>query len=133
MPLKSTLPIKAVQIYGDKGGNELVSIKTDQDGKLLTTTEVQVTIPSFESQNFYYNSSEITPLTNVFQQFSFNFTSIAIFLVNDSSNYIEFSFDGINVHGKVFKKEILVFDRIAKTGIYLRGQAGGEAYRLWAW
>lgn len=130
MPLKSVLPIKATQIYGEYDGTVL-PIKVDSAGNLITTASI--TLPP-GSTNWFYTSSDIISLTTTFQQFSFNFTARALVIINDSdTNYIEFSFDGTNVHGKLKSHEVFMFDGISRDLIYLRGQAGGEGFRLWSW
>lgn len=82
----------------------------------------------------YYNSHINLPLTTSFQEFNFNFSSTYIILVNDSAaNWIEFSFDGVTVHGRLSKEEVLHLTLFSKPYIYLRGQRGNEPYRIWVW
>jgi len=72
------------------------------------------------------------PLTSGFQAFTSAFTPLEFEIYNDSTtNYIEYSFNGTDVHGRLLPGEIKV-EPLQKTSIYLRGQAGNEPYRLWA-
>lgn len=51
---------------------------------------------------------------------------------NDGTNAIEFSFDGVNVHGRVEpNSERKMFRQ--EAGIAIRGVAGTPAYRVEAW
>jgi hypothetical protein len=131
---KGTYPIKKIELYGFDG-TDLRQVKVDSEGRLQTTTVATAVISP--STNFYYNSdtkTEGTTLTTSYQQFSFGFTSTNILIVNDhASNYISFSFDGINEHGRILAGESVLFTGLGKSSIYLKGQAGGEGYRLWAW
>jgi hypothetical protein len=63
-----------------------------------------------------------------------NFVSQGIIISNDSlGNEIQFSFDGVTVEGDLMAQETMNFFALRRKHIYLRGQAGAEAYRLWAW
>ncbi|MEM4711325.1 MAG: hypothetical protein QXL18_05245 [Candidatus Woesearchaeota archaeon] len=131
MSLKSVLPIKAVQIYGENNGNVL-PVKVDSSGQIIVSGMGGG--GGGGSTDWFYISSDITSLTTEFHLFAFNFTARAIVIINDSdTNYIEFSFDGTNVHGKLKSHEVFMFDGISRDSIYLRGQAGGEGFRLWSW
>ena len=73
-------------------------------------------------------------LTTGFQSRAFGFNATSIIISNDhATNYIEYSWNGTDVHGKLFKGETLFLSRISRSNIYLRGQAGGEEFRVWAW
>lgn len=64
------------------------------------------------------------------------FRSKAFRIINDEGGgggSIFFSFDGINDHGEVKAGESLIFDEFRAQAIFLRGAAGGEDYRFWAW
>jgi len=62
-----------------------------------------------------------------------NFVSKGVIIANDSGSTIQFSLDGINDHGIILAGEILTFDWYHRRNIFLKGAAGGEAYRFWAW
>jgi hypothetical protein len=63
-----------------------------------------------------------------------NFISQGIIISNDSlGNEIQFSFDGITVEGDLMAQETMNFFSLRRKVIYLKGQAGAEPYRLWAW
>jgi hypothetical protein len=129
---KGTYPIKKIELYGFDG-TDLRQVKVDSEGRLITTGAGGGQV----STNFYYNSDTKTggtTLTTSYQQFSFGFTSTNILIVNDhASNYISFSFDGTNEHGRILAGESVLFSGLGKSSIYLKGQSGGEGYRLWAW
>lgn len=85
------------------------------------------------SEGFYQDGA--VALTNAFVATDFTFKgttfgSTKIFLANDSAGYIEYSLDGTNVHGKLVAGEKREMPDRFLHRIYLRGQAGGEAYRL---
>lgn len=62
------------------------------------------------------------------------FVSQGVIISNDSgANEIQFSFDGVNVEGDLLPNESMNFFSLRRKTIYLRGTAGGEAYRVWAW
>ena len=46
---------------------------------------------------------------------------------------LNISFDGVTVEGDLIANESMNFFTFRHKVIYLRGQAGGEPYRLWAW
>jgi len=52
-------------------------------------------------------------------------------VLNDGGSPLEFSFDGVNVHGKVLPSEALVYRNRYEAGIALRG--AGIAFRVEAW
>jgi len=129
---KGTYPIKKIELYA-YDGTDLRQVKVDTNGNLQIAGVISVS----PSGNIYYNSNTkaggIT-LTTSYQEFSFGFTSTNILISNDhSANYISFSFDGTNEHGRLLAGETIIFTGIGRTKIYLAGQAGGEGYRLWAW
>ena len=83
------------------------------------------------SANKYYKNQALTALTTAYQPFALGFTSKDTIVINDSdTNYIEVSFDGTNTHWKLLDGEGFDFAKNSITTIYLRGQAGGESYRL---
>lgn len=61
------------------------------------------------------------------------FTSQGMQFINDSAGNIFYSLDGINDHMELKPNENIVFDFIRAQRIWLRGTAGGEAYRLLVW
>lgn len=90
------------------------------------------------SDVFFKDSSMVTiPPTPTWVGITFGFTSYSISLTNDGvtagAGFIEYSFNGANVHGRVLAGEGFAHDFQAQSGIYLRGQTGGEEYRLGAY
>jgi len=61
------------------------------------------------------------------------FTSTGLQLINDAATSIFFSLDGKRDHFELRAGENILFDFIRAQGIWLRGAAGGEAYRLIVW
>jgi hypothetical protein len=53
--------------------------------------------------------------------------------INDSASSIFFSLDGIRDHFELKAGENFLYDWIKTRKIWLRGAAGGEAYRLVVW
>ena len=103
------------------------------------------------SYHFYASNLVGVPvpvaLTTTFQEFQFNdtrpqpdgstiglFLSTGVIISNDSNaNYIEFSFDGVTVHGRLLFTDTLNFGLMRERQVWLRGQAGAEPYRVFAW
>lgn len=88
------------------------------------------------SKNSYFSDQTTTALTTAFVKQGFGFHSFSIIIANDASaTYIEFSFDGTTVHGRIKDTDQtpreMPFRR--HEAIWLRGEAGGEAYRLEAY
>lgn len=88
------------------------------------------------SANSFFSDPAATALTTAWQNFTFGFTSVSILVSNDGiagDRYIEYSFDGSTVHGRILGGEVRVMDLRSQPGIYLRGEAGAELYRLEAY
>lgn len=88
------------------------------------------------SPNSFFSDQSVKALTTSFVEQEFSFNSICIIIANDQAGkYIEYSFDGTEVHGRIEdtddQPKILML-RYHKS-IYLRGESGGEAYRLEAY
>lgn len=95
---------------------------------------LKVTTTGASDNGEYYEDQTGTALISSFAEQSLGFTSRGIIIVNDhASRYIEWSFDGINVHGKLKFGESITMDNKSETSIYLRGESGGEEYRLFIW
>jgi hypothetical protein len=63
-----------------------------------------------------------------------NFVSQGVVLANDDGvSEIQFSFDGVTVEGDLIANESMNFFTYRRKHIYLRGAAGAEPFRLWAW
>jgi len=63
-----------------------------------------------------------------------NFISQGVIIANDDTvNEIQFSFDGVTVEGDLLPQESMNFFTYRRKVIYLRGAAGAEEYRVWAW
>jgi len=85
------------------------------------------------SGNHYWKDQSGKALTNAFVGQPFGFCSQEIMLSNDSNTkYIEFSFSGTAVDGKILPREVLNLGNQEREEIYLRGESGGESYRLMA-
>lgn len=85
------------------------------------------------STNSYFQDQSGTALTTSFVKQEFGFASFCIVLANDATGtYIEYSFDGTAVHGRIKDTDdglkSMLFRR--QGSIWLRGESGGEAYRL---
>ena len=98
------------------------------------TGALKVTSTGSTATGEYFEDESGTALTSSFAQQSFGFDSRGIIIVNDSaSRYIEWSWDGVNVHGKLKLGESITMDNKSESSIYLRGESGGEEYRVIAW
>ena len=83
------------------------------------------------STNRYFQDQSGTALTGSFAAQSFGFPSFSILVVNDdAARYIEYSFDGTDVHGRLHAGESRTMDFRRQRRIWLRGESGGESYRL---
>ena len=86
------------------------------------------------STNSYFADQVTLPLTGVFQQLSFGFTSFNITFLNDSSQTIDISFDGVNTHQRFKPSEGLSMDYRSQPSIYIKTVSGLAAnYRLSAY
>jgi hypothetical protein len=115
-------------LYGVTSANKFIPIKISSDGTLASGA-VSVT----GSANSYYKDHTVTALTSSFVLQSFGFTSQSLLIANDEAiagGYIEYSFNGTNIHGKLLPGETRSMDFRSQIGIYLKGQSGGEKYRL---
>lgn len=54
-------------------------------------------------------------------------------ICNDGANSLEYSFDGVNVHGLLLKGEIFAYRNRYEAGIAVRGVGGTTAFRVEAW
>lgn len=63
-----------------------------------------------------------------------NFESSRLVIVNDGPGTLQWSFDGVTVHGQLNNGESKVDDERRERWIFLRRLgAGSVAYRIWAW
>lgn len=63
-----------------------------------------------------------------------NFISQGVIIANDdNASEIQFSFDGITVEGDLLPQESMNFFTFRRKVVYLRGTAGAEPFRVWAW
>lgn len=85
------------------------------------------------SRNSFYTDNTVTALTTSFVQQAFGFMSKSITVINDSVNTVDFSFDGVNVHGKLRNGEATTMDHRAQSSIWLRSNIAGSAYRTWSY
>jgi hypothetical protein len=64
----------------------------------------------------------------------FNFPAFRLLLWNKSKcDTVEWSFDGINVHGELSPGESIAFDGLNQKQIYFRSPSGAQWVRVWAW
>lgn len=83
------------------------------------------------SKHSWFSDNDRKALTTLFGAFDFGFASFSITFFNDAeSGWIEYSFDGQNVHGRVTPGETRKMDFCRHQSVWLRGQSGGESYRL---
>lgn len=122
----SDIQIGAVELKNDISDDRVRVLVTPSLPNALVTTVNG-------STNSFYVDDTITPLTTSFASSSFGFTSKSITVINDSVNVIDFSFDGVNVHGKLRNGEATTMDHRAQTGIYLRSNIAGSNYRVWSY
>lgn len=92
-----------------------------------------VAVTTNGSSDSFYIDNTVSVLTTSFAQELFGFTSKSITVINDSSSVVDFSFDGINVHGKLKAFESAVMDQRAQASIYLRSTPAAGAYRVWSY
>ena len=86
------------------------------------------------SKNGYFKDQAGQALTASFVRFEIGFASFSITLFNDAvGKYIEYSFDGTTVHGRVKAGEVRTMDFCRHADVWLRGESGSEAYRLEAY
>lgn len=63
-----------------------------------------------------------------------NFISQGVIIANDhAANEISYSFDGVTVDGDLMPMESMNFFSMRHKVVYLRGEVGGEPYRVSAW
>jgi hypothetical protein len=83
------------------------------------------------SKNGWFSDGDARALTALFTAFEFGFPSFSITLFNDAeTGSIEYSFDGLSVHGRVESGEVREMDYSRHRAVWLRGLNGGEPYRL---
>ena len=83
------------------------------------------------SSSAFFKDQVTLTLTTAFQVVDFGFNSIKVFIANDhATNYIEYSIDGTNVHGRLKGLEQRDMPDRLLSRIYLRGQVGGETFRV---
>ena len=105
-------------------GKEQISIEKDSVGVAKEETLLG-------SSNSYYKDEVGVALTNAYAIQNFGFTSRSFMLINDdATGYIKWSWDGINDAGKLKIGESISFDNCKHESIYLKGEIGGEQYRL---
>jgi hypothetical protein len=85
------------------------------------------------SANSFYSDNTVVALTGIFVLQPFGFTSKSITVINEAAAIMDFSFNGVNVHGKLKNFESTVMDYRAQPGIWLRSSVPGSAYRVWSY
>lgn len=96
--------------------------------------------PAVRSFRFY---QRVNPTLDVMTEYKFldqgrtgeNFESVAITVVNDAANAVDFSFDGVTVHGTLAAGEAMVQDDRRERHIYIMNHTALSAsiVRIWAW
>lgn len=86
----------------------------------------------------FFTDEFIKPLTTSFQKFDFQRTMDRMILSNDTvsgvnGSIITASFNGTDVAWKSKVGETIAWDVRRRNAIHLKGQLGGESYRLSAW
>ncbi len=81
------------------------------------------------SSNGFFRDQTDLALTTAFQVVDFGFTSIRIFIASDSAT-IEYSLNGTDVHGRLTNGQYRDMEDRVLSRLFIRGTAGGEAYRL---
>lgn len=63
------------------------------------------------------------------------FVTGGIVIVCDSANLLDFSFDGVNLHGTLSQNESVSFDNRNRECIFVKPNSSGNnaSYRIWAW
>jgi hypothetical protein len=96
--------------------------------------------PAVRSFRYYVR---VNPTLDIWTEYPFldqgrtgeGFESVAITVVNDAANPVDFSFDGVTVHGTLYAGEALVNDARRERHIYLKNNVALSAsiIRIWAW
>jgi hypothetical protein len=91
----------------------------------------------------YRYFTTVNPTTDLWTEYEFidmgrtdyNFESSRVLITNDGAETIEFSFDGVTVHGILYSSEAKVDDERRERHIYVRNAIPGNvsAVRIWAW
>jgi len=82
---------------------------------------------------FYYSEKLVTAAT--YTVINLGFVAKNIILVNnvDSTEDIQFSWDGTNLAGELAIGEPLTLSGIDTGQIWVKSASGGMTYRIWAW
>lgn len=86
-----------------------------------------------QATNALATAYAVDPILFIDRITSINFTSQGIIITNDAAGSIFFSYDGVGEDGEVKAGESFTFDHMRFKQIWIRGAAGGESYRFWAW
>lgn len=79
---------------------------------------------------FKSGTSDTGSFTTVYP---FGFLGVNIIISNDSSNSLNYSFDGTTLQGTLLANETIELREHANDKIYFNSTAGGDAFRVWAW
>ena len=83
------------------------------------------------NRNFISDVTDAAAFTRIFHT---GFRAQNFLLSNDSSNDIDYSFDGTTIDGTIKTSETLEMnDYIVMDTIYFKSAAGNDAFRLWFW
>lgn len=118
-----------VILYGVSPDSKVVPIKVDDTGALSSAGSGGA--PTGSTNSFFTDQTGVV-LGASFTGITFGFTSFNITLANDdTTEVIEFSFNGTNIHGRVLVSEEISMDYRTQPKIYLRTVSGNAAnYRL---
>lgn len=117
------------------GAVELKNATTDDRANVIVTADLPNAVVTTinGSRNSFYLDDAVVALTTSFVSNPFGFTSKSITVINDSTETLTFSFDGVNTHGKLKSFESAIMDQRAQTGIWLKSSLAGSAYRVWSY
>lgn len=85
------------------------------------------------SQPIFYQTVTAVGTTYVYYPFGFP-TKSMITVVAEKGNTanIDFSFDGVTLHGELEKGEPINLPEKRSRGIYIKAASGSQSFRLWA-
>jgi hypothetical protein len=70
--------------------------------------------------------------TNLYVEKSFGRTLTRVTITNDSAtDTVQFSYDGATLEGDLKSNESITVHLGGKTGVYIKGTAGGGNVRIW--
>ena len=83
------------------------------------------------NRQFFSDVTDVAAFTKIFHT---GFRASNLLIVNDSSNNIDFSFDGTAIDGTLLPDDTLELrDYIVVDTVYFKSAAGNDAFRAWFW